>query len=357
MVSTALSRRLKLAAPVLAVGVVAAGITVPRLADAADSSAALPPRTAAQLLEDVSQADVEGLSGTVVATSRLGLPDLPSTGGGGSAVSLTGLLSGSTTARVWKAGDDRSRVAVDAPFAEFDVVRDGTDVWTFDSASSDVTHLVLPEGTEPPPPPAGTATPQDLAERLLAAVEPTTTVTVGRAEEVAGRAAYELVLEPKDELTLVDEVRLAVDGETSMPLRVQAFGVGQAEPAVEVTFTSVRFAVPDDSVFDFTPPSGSTVTERSLEDLGSAKTPETPDTTPPAPSALPRVLGEGWSTVVETSGVTLPESAQAMFGQLSTPVEGGRTITSALLSLLLTDDGRLLVGSVPPAELERLARG
>ena len=361
MVSTALSRRLKLAAPVLAVGVVAAGVTVPRLADAADASAALPPRTAAQLLEDVSQAEVDGLSGTVVATSRLGLPELPSTGEGGSAVSLTGLLSGSTTARVWKAGDDRSRVAVDAPFAEYDVVRDGSDVWTFDSASSDVTHLVLPEGTQPPadqpptaPEPSGTATPQDVAERLLSFVEPTTTVTVGRAEEVAGRAAYELVLEPKDELTLVDEVRLAVDGETSVPLRVQAFGVGQREPAVEVAFTSVRFAVPDDSVFDFTPPSGSTVTERSLEELAGAA--GAPDTTAPQPSALPQVLGEGWSTVVETSGVQLPDSAQGLFGQLSTTVPGGRAVTSALLSVLLTDDGRMLVGAVPPAELERLAR-
>jgi len=355
VVSTALSRRLKLAAPVVAVGVVAAGVTVPRLADAADASAALPPRTAAQLLEDVSQADVDGLSGTVVATSRLGLPELPSSGGGGgSAVSLTGLLSGSTTARVWKAGDDRSRVAVDAPFAEYDVVRDGSDVWTFDSASSDVEHLVLPEGSEPSPAPvpSGAATPQDLAEKLLSSVEPTTTVTVGRAEEVAGRAAYELVLEPKDEGTLVDEVRLAVDGETSVPLRVQAFGVGQAEPAVEVAFTSVRFAVPDDSVFDFTPPSGSTVTERSLEDLAAGK----PDRTAPStPSALPQVLGSGWSTVVETSGVQLPESAQALVGQLSTPVADGRTLTSALLSALLTDDGRLLVGSVPPARLVELA--
>ena len=60
-------------------------------------------------------------------------------------MSLPGLLSGSTTARVWKSGEDRSRIAVDAPFAEFDVVRDGQDLWTFDSASSDVTHLVLPE--------------------------------------------------------------------------------------------------------------------------------------------------------------------------------------------------------------------
>ena len=359
VVSTALSRRLRLAAPVLAVGVVAAGVTVPRLADAADASAALPPRTAAQLLEDVSQADVEGLSGTVVSTSRLGLPQLPSTGETGSAVSLTGLVSGSTTARVWKAGDDRSRVAVDAPFAEFDVVRDATDVWTFDSASSDVTHLVLPEGTEPPPTdPAVTATPQDLAERLLSFVEPTTNVTVGRAEEVAGRAAYELVLEPKDQTTtLVEEVRLAVDGETKVPLRVQAFGVGQSEPAVEVAFTSVRFEVPDASVFRFTPPSGSTVTERSLDDLGAAKDPGTtaPDTTAPQLSALPQVLGEGWSTVVETSGVQLPESAQGLFAQLSTPARGGRVIESALLTVLLTDDGRMLVGAVPTTSLETLA--
>ena len=358
MVSTALSRRLRLAAPVLAVGVVAAGVTVPRLADAADASAALPPRTAAQLLEDVSQADVDGLSGTVVATSRLGLPELPSDGGGGSAVSLTGLLAGSTTARVWEAGDDRSRVAVDAPFAEFDVVRDGRDVWTFDSASSDVTHLVLPEGAAQPdvPAPSGTATPQDVAERLLSYVVPTTTVTVGRAEEVAGRAAYELVLEPKDRGTLVDEVRLAVDGETSVPLRVQVFGVGQPEPAVEVAFTSVRFAVPDASVFDFTPPAGSTVTERSLEDLAAGKAPETADgAQAPAPTSLPQVLGSGWSTVVETSGVQLPEDAQGLLGQLSSPVEGGRTITSALLSVLLTDDGRMLVGSVPPARLVELA--
>jgi outer membrane lipoprotein-sorting protein len=269
---------------------------------------------------------------------------------------------------VWEAGDDRSRVAVDAPFAEYDVVRDGSDVWTFDSASSDVTHLVLPEGAEQPPAPepTGTATPQDLAERLLSFVEPTTEVTVGRAEEVAGRAAYELVLEPDDEDTLVEEVRLAIDGETSVPLRVQAFGVGQTEPAVEVAFTSVRFAVPDDSVFDFTPPSGSDVTERSLEDLGAGTAPQSkaPDTTAPdtatpdatAPVALPQVLGSGWSTVVETSGVQLPESAQGLVGQLATPVEGGRAITSALLSVLLTDDGRMLVGAVPPADLVELAR-
>ena len=356
MVSTALSRRLKLAAPVLAVGVVAAGVTVPRLADAADASAALPPRTAAQLLEDVSQADVEGLSGTVVATSRLGLPELPSDGGGGSAVSLTGLLSGSTTARVWKAGDDRSRVAVDAPFAEYDVVRDGTDVWTFDSASSDVTHLVLPEGTEQPPTdPAVTATPQDLAERLLASVEPTTTVTVGRAEEVAGRAAYELVLEPKDagharrrgapRGRRRDQGAAAGAGVRRRPGRAGRRGGLHLRPLRRAGRLRLRLhpAVGLD---------GHRALARGPRPPG--KRDAAPDTTA-QPSALPQVLGSGWSTVVETSGVQLPESAEGMLGQLSTPVEGGRTITSALVSVLLTDDGRMLVGSVPPARLVELA--
>jgi hypothetical protein len=165
-------------APVVVTGVIAAGRRRPRLADASDAAAELPPRTAAELLQAVSNAEVDGLSGTVVATSKLGLPELPASTGG-SAVSLPGLFAGSTTARVWKAGEDRSRIAVDAAFAEYDVVRDGSEVWTFDSASSDVTHLTLPEGQEPAPV-EGAATPLDAAERLLASVEPTTEVTVGR---------------------------------------------------------------------------------------------------------------------------------------------------------------------------------
>ena len=65
----------------------------------------------------------------------------------------------------------------------------------------------------------------DAAEAALAPIAPSTAVSLDGTASVAGRDAYELVLEPKDELTLVEEVRIAVDGETSVPLRVQAFGV------------------------------------------------------------------------------------------------------------------------------------
>lgn len=356
MPSAVLTRRLRFAAPVLALGVVAAGLTVPQLVGAADASAPLPPKTAAELLEDVATAEVDGLSGTVVSTSRLGLPELPSTEDGGSALTLTDLLAGTTTARVWKAGEDRARIAVDAPFAEYDVVRNGTDVWTFDSASGDVAHLVLPEGTEEPSHEGTEVTPGALAERLLSYVEPTTTVTVGRAEQVAGRATYELVLDPEQPGTLVDEVRLAVDGETSVPLRVEVYAVGQTEPAVEVGFTDVRFDVPDASVFAFTPPAGSTVTERSLSALAHGTPKAAPDATGPTTGPQPQVLGEGWTTVVEVPGLPLPEDAAGLLAAMAQPVEGGRVVTSALLSVLLLDDGRVLVGPVPAEQLVALAR-
>lgn len=363
MATPALSRRLRWAAPLVAAGVVAAGVVAPSLAGASDASDDLAPRTAAELLVAVTEADVDGLSGTVVSTSKLGLPELPG-GETGSAASLPGLLAGSTTARLWKAGDDQARVAVDASFAEFDVVRDGRDVWTYDSASSDVTHLVLPEAgpaQEQPEAPGTAASPQDAAEAVLSLLEPTTEVTVGRNAMVADRAAYELVLRPKDDGTLIDTIRIAVDGETSLPLRVRVFGAAQVEPAVEIGFTSVSFEVPDASVFAFVPPPGSTVTERTLPELGDHSMHEVPelgsDVERPDLSGLvrPEVVGEGWSSILVLSGVEVPEEAAAMLDALTTPVEGGRVLTSALLTVLVTDDGRVLAGAVPAESLVEAA--
>jgi hypothetical protein len=54
--------------------------------------------------------------------------------------------------------------------------------------------------------------------------------------------------------------------------------------------------------------------------------------------------------------VELPEQAADMLTSLSTPAEGGRAITSAVLSVLVLDDGRVLAGAVPVDRLEELAR-
>ena len=100
--------RTRWALPVAAVGVIGAvALTVNQTANA-DSG--LPSRTAAQLLADVRTANVSSLSGTVVQTSDLGLPEIPGLAGSGrpgsATSSLTSLVSGTHTWRIWLDGPD-----------------------------------------------------------------------------------------------------------------------------------------------------------------------------------------------------------------------------------------------------------
>jgi hypothetical protein len=202
------------------------------------------------------------------------------------------------------------------------------------------------------------------AEALLAAVDPTTEVTVDGTAEVAGRAAYELVLAPRGTGSLIDDVRVAVDSETSMPLRVQVNGDGD-EPAFEVGFTSVTMGEPSDDVFRFNPPPGATVEEHDLADLRGHDDAKTGDLGTRNAASRPTVIGEGWTSVVVIPDVTLPDSdetglLEALLGsasRVSGPYGSGRLLETELVSALLLDDGRLLVGAVTPEVLEQAAGG
>ncbi|MDT5040043.1 MAG: hypothetical protein QOE51_1028, partial [Actinoplanes sp.] len=109
------------AAAVLVIGGGAAAGTI-----AASADPSLPARSAAQLLVDVQTAQPAGLSGTVVETADLGLPSLPGiTGGQGGDANLTNLITGSNTARVWYAGQDKVRLALIGTLGETDVIRNG----------------------------------------------------------------------------------------------------------------------------------------------------------------------------------------------------------------------------------------
>ncbi|MCA1481552.1 hypothetical protein, partial [Bradyrhizobium sp. NBAIM08] len=112
-------------------------------------------------------------------------------------------------------------------------------------------------------------TPQEAAAKVLAAIDPSTTVSVDSAVEVAGRAAYELVLRPKDNRSLLTEARIAVDGETRSPLRVQVFA--KQRTVLDVGYTDVSFTRPEDSTFEFTPPPGSEVTEKTVPDHAKSR--------------------------------------------------------------------------------------
>ncbi|MFF1633190.1 outer membrane lipoprotein carrier protein LolA [Leifsonia sp. NPDC058248] len=340
-----------LPAAVIPAAIAAGALIAPLTAGAAD----LPSKTPADVLKLVAASDVRAFSGTVEQSSDLGLPSLPTVGSGpgsqSDATNVIDLLTGSHTAKVYADGPSKVRVQVLDQLAERDVVRNGADVWLYTSTGEKVTHVTLPSRTaEKTTPDATTTTPAQLAERFLASVEPSTSVTLGANTTVAGRDAYDLVLTPNTSATLVGSVSIAVDGQTGVPLRVQVAARGQQSTAFEVGFSSFDPSAPSADVFAFTPPKGATVTEQALPAKGERTHAE-------AGHPKPVVSGTGWSSIVTVPVGTVPASVTSspLYGQLTTAVPGGRALSTSLMSVLLTDDGRVLAGAVPVSALEAAA--
>jgi len=348
--------------------VVGAGVAAKTLAVAADPN--LPSRTAAQLLVDLQTASLDGLSGTVVERADLGLPAIPLLTGDKSN-KLTSLVSGKHTLRVWYSGPDKARVSLLGTQGQSDVIHNGTDTWIWDSQSGEAQHFAgSAEGKGKDGKPGAIPTPTDLpkspqeaADLALKAIDPTTAVSTGNTAKIAGRDAYELILRPRDNSTLVSEVRLAIDAKEKLPLRVQVLARGTAEPAFEVAFTQVNFARPDDAEFKFNPPAGTKVTEadpaKAAEKAEEQQKQHSDDS---ADKPKSTVVGTGWASVfvIRTSDAKGADSeeakkAQDAIGQLPTGI-GGRTFNSKLVSVLFTDDGRVLVGSVTPEKLAQVAK-
>ncbi|MEU5567844.1 LolA family protein [Micromonospora musae] len=337
---------------------------------AAEAEPSLPPRTAAQLLVDLQTAQLEGLSGTVVQRADLGLPPIAGLAAGSN--ELAALASGTHTLRVWHSGPDRQRIALLDTLGERDLIRNGRDLWSWDSRSNTATHRTLggdaagkPSGDAAPELPA---TPAQAADQALAAIEPSTAVSVGRAATVAGRDAYELVLEPRDEASLVHQVRIAIDSREHVPLRFELFATGSDQPAFEVAFTQVDFRRPDADQFSFNPPPGVTMREEKADRADRADLPARRPATAEHPQV--RTVGTGWTTVLVAridaagakAGAEKPGGAElaGVLGSLPA-VSGewgsGRLFTSKLFTVLLTDDGRVLAGAVTPERLYEAARG
>ncbi|BCW53122.1 hypothetical protein StoSoilB19_04960 [Arthrobacter sp. StoSoilB19] len=338
----------------------------------AGASNPLPAKTPAQVLELAASHQVHTFSGTVEQSADLGLPELPATGkpsgpaAAGSAASVIELLSGKHTARVYLDGKDNARVQVMDQLAERDVVRHGSDVWFYSSKDNTAAHLTLPEHAQDPSRAkdhqwaGGMPTPGDLAQRFLSEVEPTTAVSVGPDVSVAGRAAYNLLIEPRTDATLVGKVAIAVDGENGMPLSVQVTARGADTPAFRSGFTSLSLEAPDQSVFTFTPPPGSTVKELPVPDKPHEPADmHSPDGMHPGATKDVSVTGAGWETVVGTArgSAAAAESLlqDPLLSQAAVAVPGGRLLSTALLNVLVTDDGRIFAGMVPPERLQAAA--
>lgn len=413
-----------------AVGVpvaIAVAVLVPMQANAAVD---LPDKTVEELLAFAESNDVDAFSGAIEQRSELGLPDVSGIVGGmapgasgddgegdadGAASAglddLIALATGSFDANVY-VDQDHARLQVLDRLAERNVYLGPDEAWFVDSETRTATRLTLPEGADLEqlkadaeaqagqfadeakaraeaelPDGEQLPTPQQLLDRALERLDETTEVSVGTDGRVAGREAYELVLEPRTDETLIGEIRFAIDGENGAALAASVTGRGASEPAFSVGFTDVDFSAPDPSVFAFEPADDVTVTEQLLpiptagewsqwqaeaEARAEGDDGVAPDALPDVPD--PIVHGEGWATVVELDAgaamAAIAEHEAAAEGQagedaaagppaeqlaeasaaleaLTTPVDGGRALQTSLLSVLVTDDGRVLAGSVP----------
>ena len=308
------------AAGIAVAGIVGLGLLA--LPGGAGAQPALPPVSPQDLVASVLKAKPDPCGGTVQMDNALGLPALPN---------LPQAANGTSTAQVWSGGDDKGRIQIPSSTGERTLVSDGTTFWAWNSDDRTVTKGTRqPDQTRP-----AVADPTKAATDALAALQPTSIVSVGGTDEVAGRPAYDLVLAPKPtERTLLREIRIAVDAQERVPLRLTVLAQGSTSPALQVGFTDLTFGPQDPARFTFTPPAGAKVTE------APARGGNRPD--------KPTVVGDGWDRVVVEK---VPADRGKDLAGLGTPISGswgsGRLIKTAVATAIVTDDGRLAAGAVP----------
>jgi outer membrane lipoprotein-sorting protein len=402
---------------------------------------ALPPVSADQLIASISQANPGALAGTVELDSRLGLPGLTRSGGG------------VQTARLWSDDHGRRRMSLPEPDGERTLVDDGTNVWFWNSATRSVIRTPsAPPGSRPPqltampdvaelsglptlpamgdnpfreaqygasgPHDGGMmGSPVDVAGAVLAMLRLDSTMRVDPSAMVADRAAYQLVLDPvPTERTLLREVRVAVDGQTRLPLEVSVLANGSTEPVLRIGFSTISFGAQDPALFVFTPapgvkvqpmvprPTGPVQAGERVTVPGGAGPSETWPTAaaldPTDPSAVgpsslgstgvgptgvdvqdqdgSALIGRGWDTVLlsRVSPATrltgfaqrpaagyyqLHTGAADLLRRISSPISGpwgqGRLVSTPIGNTVITTDGRMATGAVPAQVLtEALTR-
>ncbi|HEY1484507.1 MAG TPA: hypothetical protein VGF84_00300 [Micromonosporaceae bacterium] len=326
------------------------------------STGGLAPRTAAELLVDLETTQLGAGTGTLVEHADLGIPALPVGVGGDGSAQFDSLIAGSHTLRIWYDGPQRERVALIGTLGESDIIHNDSDLWIWASSGNKFTHVTIPSSpatarptTAPSPMPI---TPSAAAATILAKLAPSTSVTSGRTTTVAGRSAYNLVIAPKDPASLIGSVRIAIDGQEHVPLRVQIFAKGDAKPAFEVGFSQINFDKPDPSTFEFNPPPNP-----SARPLGSGLTGIT--TSPHAGSGsavAPTVIGSGWTAIL---GGPMPFTDNGPAGQGDSVIDAvakalptvhgpwgtGKVLQTKLFSVLLTSDEHVYLGPVDSSRL------
>ncbi|MEY9837048.1 outer membrane lipoprotein-sorting protein [Streptacidiphilus sp. EB103A] len=384
-------RRRVLVPAAIAVVAVAGVAAVPALAASQD----LPSITAQQLLAKVLASKAQTFSGSVQATVDLGIPSqiaaaIPSAvaGSGGSTgqasqaqlaeKELVALVSGGThTFQVAADGRDRQRVSSSDSGTAFTLVHNGSSAWAYDAQSKSATHVTGLQAGAAATQDRGLTDPQQAATQALAALGSSTTVSVAGTAKVADQSVYKLSVKPKGTGSTIGEVLISVDAANGLPLQVQVNPADGSDPILKIWFSTVSFATPAASTFDFTPPSGTKVVQQqssggtaaaghgTVTEKGGAKDSKVVTANGGTNDHNVNTIGTGWSTIYRFDAATSSAAASGKSGtagQLSAiktfgkQVPGGTLISTKLINVLVTDKGTVYAGAVTPALLEQAAK-
>ena len=355
------------AAAVVAVAAVSHGL-VPR------DPPRLPGISPLSLLKKMGKPETPAVSGTVRLNVDIGLPRLPNLGSGGGADPIR-LLSGVHLVRVAtdaSGPEARERIGLQDTLSEYDLFRDGGDLWVWDSTHQTARHGSVDALTSAL---LSFASPSDLAKTFTGptALETllfNTAYSTRETTRVAGRDCYVLQITPRSEGTTVGSVKIAVDAVTGVPLSVAVYPTGSSTPAIQAEFQSVSFTA-SAAELRFTPPPGAKVVQEATPDL---------------PANPVQGVGKGWTAAAAIGGVDPqqliaglgtshgpqkePQGAAAVLAALAgtpgTPLQSylrmmmaagqktpvGLVWSSRLVSLVFTPDQRVFAAFATPESLE-----
>ena len=378
--------------------VIAAISLVPLQASAVD----LPDMSAEELMVMMMDAQPTEFSGTILKTSNLGLPALelssmvseedaermrekmpeefadfaPEVIEQNLLTEAMELVTGEHRVRVF-VGETGMRAQILDMMAQRDLIVSGNTIWSYDSREqvamyAEIDEEKLAEGKVSAEAELNAyvaelgldlTDPQAVAEYLMSQVGDSSEVSVGTDHYHAGRTAYQLIVTPNSEVSLVDSIVVSVDSETGMPLALGVYSTEQAEPAMEVGYESISFADQDESLFSFTPPAGTQIVDlNELEaqkekvDLEMWMDMDKMESLEEKPE--PVMIGEGWDTVVHMPAgeKTLEEMGGQLLQSLMTPVAGGMLLSTPLMNVFMTDSGDVYAGAVSVQHLFDIAK-
>lgn len=372
---------------VIALGAVA----VPLQANAVD----LPDLSASEVMVLMQKSEVLEFSGTIVKVSDMGIPSLefssmvsedmademaekmpaefadfvPAVIESSALTQAMEIVSGTHNVRVYVSGQDKMRAQILDPMSQRDLIVNGDEFWVYDAKTATATTGTI--NMEIDPAKQATAeqevldyaesialdlsSPEAIADYLVGMIDETSTVEVGKDHSVAGRSAYQLLISPDADASLIERAEISVDSETGLPLKVEIFSTQQTSAAFSVGFESISFGPIDTALFEFTPPAGTVVTTLDSSDLEGYADKDSGELEAEleaafGDSAKPEVIGKDWQSVVYLPALPAVIPAELMatelFADMLTEVPGGKVFSGALVNVFLTDSGEVYMGAV-----------